>query len=311
MGSAIKAKYIWMSGDFVPWEDAKVHVLTHALHYASSVFEGIRFYRTDKGLAIFRLRDHLTRLIDSAKIYRMEVPYSIVELEETIKALIIKNDLLGVEMGYIRPLVYRGYHSLGVNPMECPVEIAIAAYEWGKYLGDDAIEEGVDVMVSSWNRAAPNTFPSMSKSTGNYANSQLIKMEALVNGYEEGIALTSFGTVSEGSGENIFVVKKGVIYTPPYEACILPGITRDSVITIARDSGYEVVEKHIPREFLYIADEVFFTGTAAEITPIRSIDRIPVGDGRRGPITRELQSYFFDLVKGKREDKWGWLTYVK
>ena len=311
MGSAIKAKYIWMSGNFVLWEEAKVHVLTHALHYASSVFEGIRFYRTDKGLAIFRLRDHLMRLIDSARIYRMEVPYSIEELEETIDALIIKNGLLDAEMGYIRPLVYRGYHSLGVNPMDCPVEVAIAAYEWGKYLGDEAIEEGVDVMVSSWNRAAPNTFPSMSKSTGNYANSQLIKMEALVNGYEEGIALTSFGTVSEGSGENVFVVKKGVIYTPPLEACILPGITRDSVITLARDKGFAVVERHIPREFLYIADEAFFTGTAAEITPIKSIDRIPIGNGKRGPITKELQSYFFDLVKGKKEDKWGWLTYVK
>ncbi len=308
--STIKAKYIWMSGEFVPWDEAKVHVLTHALHYASSVFEGLRFYRTKKGLAIFRLRDHLRRLEDSAKIYRMEIPYTIEELESVIKELIVKNELLDVEMGYIRPLVYRGYHSLGVNPMNCPVEVAIAAYEWGQYLGPEAIEKGVDVMVSTWNRAAPNTFPPMSKSTGNYANAQLIKMEALLNGYDEGIALNYLGFVSEGSGENIFVVKNGVIYTPPLDACILPGITRDTVIVLARERGYEVRETHIPREFLYIADEVFFTGTAAEITPVRSIDKIVIGEGKRGPITEELQKLYFALVKGEMEDKWGWLTYV-
>jgi len=307
MAGLIEAKYIWMSGKFVPWKEAKVHVLTHALHYASSVFEGIRCYNTVKGPAIFRFREHLERLYNSAKIYRMDIPYPIEELEKVTLELIKRNEL---DECYIRPIVYRGYYNVGVNPFDCPVEVAIAVWKWGKYLGDDALEKGVDVMVSSWNRMAPNTFPAMAKASGNYANSQLIKMEAVIYGFAEGIALNYSGAVSEGSGENLFIIKKGIIYTPSLDAAILPGITRDSVITIARDLGYEVKETHIPREFLYIADEMFFTGTAAEITPIRSVDKILIGEGRRGPITARLQEEFFKIVTGKVEDKWGWLTYV-
>jgi len=306
--SAFKEKgYIWMSGEFVPWKEAKVHVLTHALHYASSVFEGIRCYNTKRGPAIFRFHDHMIRLRDSAKIYRMELPFTVEELEKVTIELIHKNNL---KECYIRPIVYRGYHSLGVNPFDCPVEVAIAIWEWGKYLGAEALEKGVDVMVSSWNRMAPNTFPAMAKAAGNYANSQLIKMEAVLYGYSEGIALNYQGTVSEGSGENLFVIKKGVIYTSSLDAAILPGITRDSVMTIAKELGYEVKETHIPREMLYIADEIFFTGTAAEITPIRSVDKIPVGSGTRGPITKHLQEEFFKVVSWEVEDKHGWLTPV-
>ena len=303
-----EAKYIWMNGEFVPWKDAKIHVLTHALHYASSVFEGIRCYNTKKGSFIFRLKEHIRRLFDSAKIYRMEVPYSMEEIMNACKETVIKNNL---EECYIRPIVYRGYHSLGVNPLDCPVEVAIAVWEWGKYLGPEALEKGVDVMVSSWTRIAPNTVPPLAKASGNYANGQLIKMEAVLYGFSEGIALDAMGFVSEGSGENIFAVRDGIIYTPFLDACILPGITRDTVIRLARDAGYEVREVMLPREFLYIADEVFFTGTAAEITPIRSIDKMIIGKGERGPVTKHLQELFFSYVNGEVEDKYGWLTPLK
>ena len=308
MAKLEEAKYIWMSGKFVPWEEAKVHVLTHALHYASAVFEGTRCYNTKRGPAVFRLRDHNKRLMDSAKIYRMEVPYSLDEINEVCLELIRINDL---DECYIRPIVYRGYYGLGVSPFECPVEVAIAAWKWGKYLGQDALEQGVDVMVSSWNRMAPDTLPAMAKASGNYADAQLIKMEALLYGFAEGIALNHLGAVSEGSGETLFLVKDGKILTPSLDAAILPGITRDTVIVLARELGYEVREVHIPREMLYIADELFFTGTAAEITPIRSVDKIQIGEGKAGPITRRLQEEFFKVVKWEREDIYGWLTPVR
>jgi len=302
-----EAKYIWMSGKIVPWKEAKVHVLTHALHYASSVFEGIRCYDTKFGPAVFRLDEHIRRLFDSAKIYRMEVPFSFDEVKEVCLELIRMNELREC---YIRPIVYRGYYNLGVNPLECPVEVAIAVWEWGKYLGEESIEKGVDVMISSWSRLYPNTIPPMAKASGNYANAQLIKMEAVIYGFSEGIALNPIGTVSEGSGENIFAIKGGKIYTTPLDASVLPGITRDTVIVLARELGYEVIEMHIPREFLYIAEEVFFTGTAAEITPIRSVDKISIGDGVRGPVTKRLQEEFYKVVRGERKDKLHWLTRV-
>jgi branched-chain amino acid aminotransferase len=308
MAGIKEAKFIWMNGEFVPWKEAKVHVLTHALHYSSCVFEGIRCYKTKKGPAVFRLREHIKRLFDSAKIYRMELPFSFDEIVKACVETIKKNEL---EECYIRPLVYRGYYDLGVNPFNCPVEVAIAVWEWGKYLGPEAIEKGVDVMISSWTRIAPNTVPPMAKAAGNYSNAQLIKMEAITYGFSEGIALDAYGFVSEGSGENIFAVKDGIIYTPFLDACILPGITRDTVIKIAKDEGIEVREVLIPREFLYIADEVFFTGTAAEITPIRSIDKIIIGKGERGPITKKLQEIFFAYVSGEIPDKYNWLTFVK
>jgi branched-chain amino acid aminotransferase len=308
MAGIKEAKFIWMNGEFVPWKEAKVHVLTHALHYSSCVFEGIRCYKTKKGPAVFRLREHIKRLFDSAKIYRMELPFSFDEIVKACVETIKKNEL---EECYIRPLVYRGYYDLGVNPFNCPVEVAIAVWEWGKYLGPEAIEKGVDVMISSWTRIAPNTVPPMAKAAGNYSNAQLIKMEAITYGFSEGIALDTYGFVSEGSGENIFAVKDGIIYTPFLDACILPGITRDTVIKIAKDEGIEVREVLIPREFLYIADEVFFTGTAAEITPIRSIDKIIIGKGERGPITKKLQEIFFAYVSGEIPDKYNWLTFVK
>jgi len=308
MAGIKESKYIWMNGELIPWKEAKVHVLSHALHYASSVFEGIRCYKTPKGPHIFRLKDHIRRLFDSAKIYRMEIPYSMDEIIAACKKTIIENEL---EECYIRPLVFRGYHSLGVNPMDCPVEVAIAVWEWGKYLGPEALEKGVDVMISSWTRIAPNTVPPLAKASGNYANGQLIKMEAILYGFSEGIALDSMGFVSEGSGENIFAVRDGVIYTPFLDACILPGITRDTVIKLAKEAGYEVREVMLPREFLYIADEVFFTGTAAEITPIKSIDRMPIGKGERGPVTKRLQEMFFSYINGEVPDKYGWLEPLK
>ena len=302
-----EAKYIWMNGELVPWNEAKVHVLTHAFHYASGVFEGIRAYKTEKlGTAVFRLDEHVERLINSAKIYRMELQFSHEDIKNAIIETIRANEH---EACYIRPIVYRGFYNLGVNPFECPVEIAIATWEWGKYLGPEALLKGVDVMVSSWNKFGPNTLPAMAKATANYANSQLVKMEAVLNGYAEGILLNPDGTISEGSGENIFIVYKGVVYTPPLASSILPGITRDTVITILKELGYEVKEQPIPREFLYIADEVFFTGTAAEITPIRSVDKINVGNGDF-PVVRKVQQMFFDLVDGKIEKYRHWLTPV-
>jgi branched-chain amino acid aminotransferase len=300
-------KYIWFNGELVPWEKATVHVLTHALHYGSSVFEGIRCYDTPKGPAIFRLAQHTRRLFDSAKIYRMELPYSQEQISAACKAVVREN---GLQSAYLRPLVWRGYGEIGVFPLNNPVEAMIAAIEWGAYLGADALENGVDVAVSSWARVAPNTLPSMAKAGGNYLSSQLIVMEAQRHGYAEGIALDVSGNLSEGSGENLFVIRDGLIFTPPFTAALLPGITRDSVMTLARGLGYEVREQNLPREALYLADELFFTGTAAEVSPIRSVDGITIGAGKRGPITTAIQKTFFGLFNGETEDRWGWLEYV-
>jgi branched-chain amino acid aminotransferase len=297
---------IWMNGKLVEWQDANVHIATHVIHYGSAVFEGARCYATPKGSACFRLDAHMRRLQHSAKIYRMEYALDLAGWNAAVLDTIRANDMKAC---YIRPILYRGYDSLGVNPLSCPVDAAIMLWEWGAYLGKEALEEGTDVKVSSWSRMAPNTLPAMAKSAANYANSALIKMEALADGYSEGIALDS-GNVSEGSGQNIFMVRDGIIYTPPLGSSILGGITRDSVMTLARDLGYTVSESIIPREALYIADELFFVGTAAEVTPIRSVDRQQVGSGRRGPITQALQQAFFDVINGETPDTHGWLTYV-
>jgi len=302
-----QSEKIWFNGKFVNWKDAKIHVLSHVVHYGSSVFEGIRCYSTKKGSAVFRLQEHMRRLFDSAKIYRMEISYTQEELCAAVLETIRVN---GLQACYIRPVVFRGYGALGVIPFDCPVETAIAVWEWGQYLGPEALEKGVAVCTSSWNRMAPNTFPFLAKAGGNYLNSQLVKMEAQLDGYDEGIVLSPDGLVSEGSGENLFVVKNGTIYTPASHFSILPGITRHTAITLARDSGLRVESRAIPREFLYIADEVFFTGTAAEITPIRSIDKIQIGSGRRGPITQQLQETFFKAINAEVEDRHGWLTFV-
>jgi len=303
-----KSDYIWFDGAFVPWDEAKVHVLSHAMHYGSSVFEGLRAYETKDGPAVFCLPQHVRRMFDSCKIYRMEIPYSPDEICRAILDTVAKN---GLDSCYIRPLVFRGYNQLGVEPRTCPVQVAIAVWEWGAYLGAEALEQGVDVGVSSWRRMAPNTFPAGSKTGGHYTNSQLIRMEAAEHGYAEGIALDVYGYVSEGSGENLFLVRDGSIYTPPAWASILIGITRQCVIQLARDKGYTVVETPISREQLYTADELFFTGTAAEVTPIRSVDHIVVGSGRRGPITASLQQSFFDIVSGNAPDRHHWLTPVR
>ncbi len=300
-------EHIWMNGQMVRWEDAKIHVLSHVVHYGSSVFEGMRVYKTPKGPAAFRLRDHTERLAHSAKIYRMEVAYSLDQLDAAIIATVQANRM---EECYVRPVIYRGYGEVGVNPFNSPVEIAIAVWDWGKYLGAEALEKGVSVCVSSWTRPAPNTLPMMAKSGANYMNGQLIKMEAVMNGYVEGIALDTHGHVSEGSGENIFIIRKGTIFTPPLSASILPGITRDSIMTLAMDMGIEVVEQNIPRELLYVADEVFFTGSAAEVTPISQVDKIEIGSGKCGPITRQLQKAFFAVIKGDSPDKHNWLTPI-
>ena len=302
-----KVKKIWKNGELINWEDASVHVMTHALHYGTSVFEGIRCYKTSRGSEVFHLERHVDRLFNSAKIYRMEIPFTREEFRGAILETIRANAL---EHCYIRPIVFRGFGPMGVNPLDNSVESYIAVWEWGKYLGDEAIEQGVDVCTSSWQRSAPNTIPTLAKAGGNYLSSILIKMEALANGYSEGIALDTNGYISEGSGENIFVIKDSIIWTTPMAGSILPGITRDCVIKIASEKGYEVREQFIPREMMYIADEVFLTGTAAELTPLRSIDKIQIGAGKRGPITADLQSAFFDYVEGRTEDKWGWLTKV-
>jgi branched-chain amino acid aminotransferase len=298
---------IWMNGKLVEWKDATIHIGSHVIHYGSGVFEGARCYATPKGSAVFRLDEHMTRLVHSAKIYRMAYPLDLGGWREAVLGTIRAN---AMKACYIRPLIYRGYDTLGVNPLPNPVDAAIMLWEWGAYLGAEALEQGVDVKVSSWSRMAPNTLPAMAKSTANYANSQLIKMEALADGYSEGIALDVYGNVSEGSGQNIFIIRDGVLYTPPLSASVLGGITRDSIVTLARDLGYQVLEANLPRESLYIADEVFFTGTAAEVTPVRSIDKITIGSGKRGPITAALQSAFFAVVNGDVPDTHGWLTYV-
>ncbi|MDQ7030495.1 MAG: branched-chain amino acid transaminase [Ardenticatenia bacterium] len=302
-----KAEYIWMDGQLLPWDQATVHVMAHALHYGSSVFEGIRAYPTPRGPAVLALSDHTRRLFNSCKLYRMEIPYTEEEINQAILETLRANRL---PSAYIRPLVFRGAERLGLDPRGCPVHVVIITIEWGRYLGSEAIEHGVDVMVSSWRRMAPDTFPAMAKIGGQYINSQLITMEARDLGFAEGIALDVYGYVSEGSGENIFVVLDGVIYTPPAANSILLGITRKLVMQLIEDHGYPLREQSIAREMLYIADELFFTGTAAEITPIRSVDGQKVGRGTRGPITKALQEDFFAIVEGHAEDRHGWLTYV-
>ncbi|ARA93656.1 branched chain amino acid aminotransferase [Rhodothermaceae bacterium RA] len=297
---------IWFNGTLVPYEDAKIHVLSHVVHYGSSVFEGIRCYRTERGSAVFRLREHLQRLIDSARIYRMEIPYTLDELERATLETIAHS---GLPSCYIRPVVFRGMGSMGVNPLKNTVETVIAVWEWGAYLGAEALEQGVDVQVASWNRMAPNTFPALAKAGGNYLNASLVKMDAVLNGFTEGIMLNVDGYVAEGSGENLFLVRNGTLYTAPTSLSILPGITRDAVITLARERGFTVEETRLPREALYLADELFFTGTAAEITPIRSVDHHRIGQGTRGPITAELQEAFFDVIR-RGNDPHGWLTPV-
>lgn len=299
---------IWMNGSLVDWADARIHVASHVVHYGSGVFEGARCYDTaNQGPAVFRLGPHIRRLIDSARIYRMESPYDQATIEQAVLDLIRLN---GFRACYIRPIIYRGYDSLGVSPLACPVDVAIMLWEWPAYFTKEAIEEGLDVKISTWARMAPNTLPAMAKSVANYANSQLIKMEAMADGYAEGIALDTSGNLSEGSGQNLFVVRDGVIYTPPIANSVLWGITRDSVLTIAHDLGFEVREQALPRETLYIADEVFFAGTAVEVTPIRSVDKIKVGRGRRGPITEAIQQRFFQIVNGTAPDTHGWLQPV-
>ncbi|MCZ6766427.1 MAG: branched-chain amino acid transaminase [bacterium] len=302
-----KTEKIWMDGKFIPWDDAKIHCCSHVVHYGTAVFEGMRVYKTPKGSAAFRLDAHVDRLFNSAKIYRMEIPYTRQQITDAIMETVRANKL---EECYVRPVVYRGYGELGVNPFPNPVNVFVAAWPWGAYLGKDALEGGVDVCVSSWTRIAPNTLPALAKSGANYMNSQLIKMEALQNGYVEGIALDASGYVSEGSGENVFVVRRGRLMTPPLGASVLPGITRDCVIILAEELGIEVVQQLIPREALYIAEEVFLTGSAAEITPIRSVDKITVGEGRRGPITKRMQERFFGVLNGELEDTHEWLTYL-
>jgi len=296
-----------MSGRLVPWDDATIHIGSHVVHYGSAVFEGIRCYKTPKGSAVFRLGAHTERLFNSAKIYWMELAWTPEQVNGAILETIAANKL---EACYVRPVAYRGVGQLGVNPLGSPVELAIMVWDWGKYLGKEALEQGVDVCVSSWTRMAPNTLPAMAKSAGNYLNSQLIKVEAVKGGFAEGIALDAQGFISEGSGENLFAVSKGRLITPPLVSSILPGITRDSVLALAKRLGIPVEEKALPREMLYLADELFFTGTAAEITPIRSVDRQQVGGGTRGPLTAALQKAFFDVIECHAPDEHGWLTFV-
>lgn len=304
----VGADLIWFNGELMPWQNAKVHVMSHALHYGSSVFEGIRAYETHKGTCIFRLEEHIDRLYDSAKIYRMNIPYSPEEITQACKDSVVKNNL---KAAYLRPLFFLGDIGMGLRPpTDAVADAMIAAFSWEAYLGADAIEHGVDVGVSSWNRLAPNTMPTAAKAGGNYLSSQLISTEAARHGYTEGIALDVNNMVSEGAGQNLFLVRKGIIYTPPSTASILQGLTRDVVMTFAKDLGYEVREEPISRESLYLADEFFMTGTATEIVPVKSVDGLPVGTGDRGPITKQLQERFFGLFTGETEDKYNWLTPV-
>jgi branched-chain amino acid aminotransferase len=302
-----KGGKIWFDGNMVDWKDANIHVLSHVVHYGTSVFEGIRAYKNENGVGVFRLKEHVQRLFDSAKIYKIDIPYTQEEIEEAIMETVRVNDLDGC---YIRPIVFKGYGELGVDPSNCPVNVVIAAWEWGSYLGEEGMANGVDIGVSSWRKPAPDTFPALAKCGANYMNSQLAKLEAIAHGYDEAIMLDYAGHVSEGSGENIFLVEGEKLFTPAMSSSNLKGITRDSIMTVARDLGYEVVEEVISRERLYSADEVFFTGTAAEVTPIRSIDHRQIGIGRRGPISEKIQTAFFDIVEAKVEDKYGWLSYV-
>ena len=307
MSRISETEWIWRDGSFIPWADAHVHVLSHSMQFGSSAFEGIRCYSTPKGPAIFRLREHLTRLVNSVKIYRMELNYSVDDLMAACRELVKRNAL---QSCYLRPMVLRGYGAAGMVPYESPIEVYLPCWPWGAYLGDEALAAGVDVCVSSWHRFAPNTIPSLAKVAGNYLGGQLIKMEALSNGFAEGIALNTSGTVSEGSGQNVFLVMDGALITTPLDGSLLGGITRSSIIALAERDGLTVREQIIPREMLYTADEVFFTGTAAELTPVRSVDRIKVGAGRVGPVTKQLQTAFLDIANGRAEDTFGWLTMV-
>jgi branched-chain amino acid aminotransferase len=308
MASRIQeTEYIWKDGEFIAWNDARVHVLSLAVQFGSSVFEGIRCYQTQDGPAVFRLREHIRRLFDSCRIYRMDPGRSPEEIIAACCESVVRN---GLDSCYIRPMVLRGYGASGMNPVGSPVETYICCFPWGTYLGEDALEAGVDVCVSSWQRPEPNTFPSLAKGAGHYNNAQLIKMEAVANGYTEAIALGPGGLVSEGSGQNIFLVRDSVVITPPLDGTSLAGITRASVLTIAHELDLEVREQPVPRESLYTADEMFFAGTASEVTPVRSVDRIPVGNGRMGPVTRSLQQRFMQIVHGEVQDTHGWLTRV-
>lgn len=300
-------EWIWRDGEFVRWDDARIHVLAHSVQFGSSVFEGIRCYATPRGPAIFRLDAHLRRMLDSCRIYRMEMRWTLEQLTAGCRELVRRNRL---DACYLRPMVIRGYGAAGMVPFASPVETYLPCWPWGAYLGDGALEEGVDACVSSWNRVAPNTLPSMAKMAGNYLSGMLVKMEALADGYAEGIALGTDGMLSEGSGQNVFVVRRGTIHTPPINGTLLHGITRDTVLTLAADAGIPVRVEPLPRELLYLADEIFFSGTAAEITPVRSVDRITIGDGRPGPVTREIQRRFLDVAQGRAEDRHGWLTGV-
>jgi branched-chain amino acid aminotransferase len=299
-------EWIWRDGEFIPWDEAHVHVMSHVVHYGSSIFEGIRRYRTPDGPAIFRPREHLRRFLDSGKVYRMPIEYSIEELRLVCHEVIERNEL---EEGYIRPLALRGYGAIGVHPAKSPMQVYVICWPWGAYLGADGLDAGVDVCVSSWQRAHPNTFPAIAKAGGNYLSSQLMTMEARINGYNEAIGLSPSGLVSEGSGQNVFLVRDGALFTPPIEGSILPGITRDCVITIADDLGIPCRVSPIPRERLYTSDELFFSGTASEVTPIRSVDRIPVGDGMVGPITRRIQDRYLAIARGEHPDVHGWLEF--
>lgn len=302
-----EADLIWRDGQLVPWKDATVHVLSLAVQFGSSIFEGIRCYPTERGPAIFRLTEHLHRLYDSCRIYRIEVPHSFETLREACREVVRRN---GLDMAYVRPMVLRGYGAAGMMPDDSPVETFVCAWPWGTYLGPEALANGVDVCVSSWQRMHPNTFPAAAKAAGHYVNAQLMKMEAAANGYAEAIALGPSGLVSEGSGQNLFLVVDGALVTPVLDGTSLRGITRDSVIAIAREMGLAVLERPVPRETLYTADELFFTGTATEVTPIRSVDRIAIGAGRTGPVTKEIQARFMAIVRGEREAPGEWLTYV-
>ena len=303
-----EAEWIWKDGEFIPWGEAKTHILSLAVQFGSSIFEGIRAYETERGSAIFRLQPHIRRLFDSCRIYRIPLEQSMAEVEEACISTVRKNNLKDC---YVRPMVVRGYGAAGLNPEGSPVESYIAAWPWGTYLGEGALEQGVDVCISSWMRAHPNTFPVQAKAAGHYNAAQLMKMEALANGYAEAIAVGPSGLVSEGSGQNVFLVRGGILYTPFLDGTNLTGITRDSSIQIAQELGYEVKETPVARESLYTADELFFTGTASEVTPIRSVDKIPVGEGKAGPITLEIQQRFMAVVRGEIPDERGWLTYVE
>ncbi len=303
-----ETEWIWHDGEFIPWADANVHVLCHSLQFGSSAFEGVRCYNTPRGPAIFRLEDHLKRLVNSCKIYRMELDYTVDDLVAACCELVERNSL---DACYLRPMVIRGYGAAGMVPFDSPVEVYLPCWPWGTYLGEGALENGIDACVSTWHRMAPNTTPAFAKIAGNYIGGQLIKMEALQNGYAEAIALGTDGMLSEGSGQNVFIVHNGTLYTPLVDGTLLPGITRDSITTLARDLGIPVREQQLPREMLYVADEVFFTGTAAEVTPVRSVDRITVGDGRPGQVTQQLQQRYLQTVRGEVPDTHGWLTYVR